>query len=72
MELKLTRCVSVESGGIQNSSFETAQRRRSNAYAEAYAEMLQERRTLSLVQAKLTKNGGVSSNLQRSEDCWLK
>ncbi|XP_041631733.1 ATP-binding cassette sub-family G member 4 isoform X2 [Drosophila kikkawai] len=77
MELKLTRCVSVESGGIQNSSFETAatsqadvQRRRSSAYAEAYAEMLQERsfRSLSMVQAKLTKNGGVSCALQRSQN----
>ncbi|XP_017075740.1 ATP-binding cassette sub-family G member 4 isoform X2 [Drosophila eugracilis] len=81
MELTLTRCVSAESGGIQNSSFETAasqsqsqedvNRRRSAAYAAAYAEMLQDagrreqQRSMSLVQTKLTKNGCCVSALQK-------
>ncbi|XP_016956737.1 ATP-binding cassette sub-family G member 4 isoform X2 [Drosophila biarmipes] len=85
MELKLTRCVSAESGGIRNSSFEIAasqtqsqsqsqedvNRRRSAAYAAAYAEMLQDagrreqQRSMSLVQTQLTKNGGCISSLQK-------
>ncbi|KQS70086.1 ATP-binding cassette sub-family G member 4 isoform X3 [Drosophila erecta] len=78
MELTLTRCVSAESGGIQNSSFETAasqsqsqedvSRRRSAAYAAAYAEMLRDaghQRSMSLVQTKLTKNGCCVSALKK-------
>jgi len=85
MELTLTRCVSAESGGIRNSSFETpasqsqsqsqsqedVNRRRSAAYAAAYAEMLQDagrreqQRSMSLVQTKLTKNGCCISALQK-------
>jgi len=78
MELTLTRCVSAESGGIQNSSFETAasqsqsqedvSRRRSAAYAAAYAEMLRDaghQRSMSLVQTKLTKNGSCVSALKK-------
>nr|XP_016944919.1 ATP-binding cassette sub-family G member 1 isoform X2 [Drosophila suzukii] len=85
MELTLTRCVSAESGGIRNSSFEIpasqsqsqsqsqedVNRRRSAAYAAAYAEMLQDagrreqQRSMSLVQTKLTKNGCCISALQK-------
>jgi len=81
----LTRCVSAESGGIRNSSFEIpasqsqsqsqsqedVNRRRSAAYAAAYAEMLQDagrreqQRSMSLVQTKLTKNGCCISALQK-------
>ncbi|XP_016977587.1 ATP-binding cassette sub-family G member 4 isoform X2 [Drosophila rhopaloa] len=78
MELTLTSQVSAESGGIQNSSFETAAsqdqvdvNRRRSEYAAAYAEMLQDaerskqQRSLSLVQTKFTKNGCCVSALQK-------
>ncbi|XP_017132445.1 ATP-binding cassette sub-family G member 4 isoform X2 [Drosophila elegans] len=73
MELKLSRCVSVDSEGIQNSSFEIAAsasssqldvNRRRSEYAAAYAEMEQQR-SMSLVQTKLTKNGCCVSALQK-------
>ncbi|XP_052837929.1 ATP-binding cassette sub-family G member 4 isoform X2 [Drosophila gunungcola] len=73
MELKLNRCLSADSEGIQNSSFEISAsasssqldvNRRRSEYVSAYAEMEQQR-SRSLVQTKLTKNGCCVSALQK-------